>query len=87
MKVLKSWTPLQKRAAIAVVVLVLALFPNLFSILVPLAAVLSWAAGQPLAVGVAVGAVFFARRRPATQPAAARPGRAATGVKVLGGAA
>ena len=76
MKALKSWTPLQQRAAIAVVVLVLALFPNLFSILLPLAAVLSWAAGQPLVVGVAISAVFFARRQKTPKAASASAGGA-----------
>ncbi|WP_457493406.1 hypothetical protein [Streptomyces sp. P5_D11] len=76
MKAFTSWTPLQQRAAIAVVVLVLGLFPNLFSILLPLAAVLSWAAGQPLIVGAVISGLFFARRQKAPKAASALAGGA-----------
>ncbi|TXS34167.1 hypothetical protein EAO72_41450 [Streptomyces sp. or43] len=64
---------MQKRAAVAAVVLVLALFPNLVSVLLPLVAVLSWAVGQPLLAGVAVGAVFFAGRRRTVPKQSAAP--------------
>ncbi|MDV9195527.1 hypothetical protein [Streptomyces sp. Wh19] len=60
---MRTWNPLQKKAGAAVLVLVAALFPNLFTILVPVAAVLAWAAGQSLIVGAVIGGLFFAGRR------------------------
>lgn len=60
---MRTWTPLQKKAGAAALVLVAALFPNLFMILVPVAALLAWAAGQTLIVGAVVGAVLVTGRR------------------------
>ncbi|MDX2733573.1 hypothetical protein [Streptomyces sp. PA03-2a] len=60
---MKNLSPMQKRAAAAAVVLLLALFPNLLSVVTPVAAILGWAVGQPLIAGIAVSAVFFAGRR------------------------
>ncbi|MFI6653838.1 hypothetical protein ACIBI8_40485 [Streptomyces sp. NPDC050529] len=60
---LASLSPLQKRTALAVTVLLLALFPNLLTVVVPVVSILGWAVGQPLIAGIAVGAVFFAHRR------------------------
>ncbi|MGW1845757.1 hypothetical protein [Streptomyces sp. NPDC001966] len=59
---------LEKRALLAAVVLVLALFPNLLSVVTPVAAILGWAVGQQLIAGIAVGAVFFARRQRPAKP-------------------
>ncbi|MFI6960979.1 hypothetical protein [Streptomyces sp. NPDC050255] len=62
---MRTWTPLEKKAGVAALVLVASLFPNLFT-------VLAWVVGQPLFVGVLIGAVFFAgRRRTAPKPPAA----------------
>ncbi|MFD7868479.1 hypothetical protein [Streptomyces sp. NPDC059783] len=53
-----NWTPMQKRALVAALVLLVALFPNLLMVVVPVAGLLVWAAGQTLIVGGVVGALL-----------------------------
>lgn len=65
---MKRFPLLQTRAALAVAVLLLALFPNLLTVVTPVAAIVGWAVAQPLIAGIAVGAVLFARRKRPAPP-------------------
>ncbi|MFD8851842.1 hypothetical protein [Streptomyces sp. NPDC059604] len=72
--------PVQKRAGLAVLILLLMLFPALLpSVLGVVVAVAGWVAAQPLLTGIVVGALLFARR-PKTGPAPAPVAPAAQGV-------
>ncbi|MFJ7497844.1 hypothetical protein ACIQZB_43530 [Streptomyces sp. NPDC097727] len=65
---MKRFSSLQTRALLAVVVLLLALFPNLLSVVTPVSEILGWAVAQPLIAGIAIGAVLFARRCQSAKP-------------------
>ncbi|MET9484754.1 hypothetical protein [Streptomyces sp. NPDC006638] len=61
---LRDLTSLQKKAAVAVLFLLLVLFPGLIPALaVPAAAVLVWMSAQPVLVGAVAGGLVVCRVR------------------------